>query len=148
MQRALILIVLVLVTASASAEPSLGLESHRGKVVLVDFWASWCTPCRRSFPWMNEMQRKYADDGLVIIAVNLNKDSDEASRFLQKYPAEFAIHYDPQGLTAQQFQVKVMPSSVLIGRNGETIERHAGFKVKKLDEYEAHIRLALNMERE
>lgn len=94
------------------------------------------------------MHRKYADDGLVIIAVNLNRDSGKASKFLQTYPAEFAIHYDPEGLTAREFKVNVMPSSVLIDRQGQPVERHAGFKVKKQGEYEALIRQALNMESE
>ncbi len=148
MQRTLILVLLVLLTSTATADSSLELDSHRGKVVLVDFWASWCIPCRRSFPWMNEMQRKYADDGLVIIAVNLDNDSRDAEKFLETYPAQFAIHYDPNGLTAREFKVQVMPTSVLIARNGEPVERHPGFKVKAQDEYEARIRHALNRENE
>ena len=146
MQRTLILVVLLLTFGSAIAESNLELEPHRGKVVLVDFWASWCIPCRRSFPWMNEMHQKHAEEGLVIIAVNLDTSSDDASKFLAKYPADFLVHYDPAGDTAREYQVEVMPSTVLIGRGGEIIERHAGFKVKQQNEYEARIRRALSQE--
>ena len=136
----------VTVTATVSGGSGLDLGAYRGEVILVDFWASWCIPCRRSFPWMNDMHRKYADDGLIIVAVNLDQSSDEAAAFLEKYPAEFLVHYDPTGETAREYQIEVMPSSVLIGRDGELIDRHAGFKIKQQDEYEARIRRALNLE--
>jgi len=130
------------------ADSGLNLASYDGKVVMVDFWASWCVPCRRSFPWMNDMHDSYASDGLVIIAVNLDRSADDAARFLTKYPARFEIAYDPEGMLAREFDVEVMPSSIIIGRNGEVIERHAGFKVKQQNEYEATIRAALKMEKE
>ena len=143
MYRTLTLIILTMMAVTATAEPDFSLDAHRGKVVLVDFWASWCVPCRRSFPWMNDMQAKYADEGLVIVAVNLDQDSGDAATFLENYPAGFAIHFDPDGSVAHDFQVEVMPSSFLIGRDGELIGRHAGFKAKDQDDYEAQIRLAL-----
>ena len=65
------------------------LERMRGKVVYVDFWASWCGPCRRSFPWMNEMQQKYGEQGLVIVGVNVDKKRSDADRFLAQLPATF-----------------------------------------------------------
>ncbi len=89
------------------------------------------------------MQAKYADAGLVIIAVNLDQDSNDAADFLERYPASFSIHYDPDGNVARDFQVDVMPSSILIGREGELLSRHAGFKTKDQDLYEAQIRQAL-----
>ena len=122
---------------AASGGDELDLEALRGKVVVVDFWASWCVPCRRSFPWMNQMQTKYADDGLVIIAVNVDSDPGEAAAFLRDYPAEFEIHYDPNGNVAQEFGVIAMPSSYLFDRDGVQVARHLGFKVKKQAEYEA-----------
>ena len=76
-----------------AADPVVDLEEYRGKVVMLDFWASWCVPCRRSFPWMNEMQARYGDDGLVIIGVNLDNERREADAFLVEYPADFTIVY-------------------------------------------------------
>jgi len=127
-------------SAIASDAPlPLELSAHKGKVVVLDFWASWCVPCRRSFPWMNEMQAKYHDDGLVIIGVNMDAEAVEAKSFLREYPAEFAIVYDSDGELARQYDVIAMPSSYLFDRDGNQVARHLGFKVKKQDEYEALI---------
>src|SRR4051794_39610306 len=82
------------------------LDAYRGKVVYFDFWASWCGPCKQSFPWMNAMQAKYADKGLVIVAVNVDNAHDDALKFLQQVPARFKIAYDPKGQVAQQYAIK------------------------------------------
>lgn len=121
----------------------LDLSEYRGKVVVLDFWASWCVPCRRSFPWLNAMNKKHSDAGLVIIGVNLDQDPLGAREFLLDFPADFAIHYDRDGALAQQFGVEAMPSSFVIGRDGQTRAHHLGFKVKRQDEYEAAIVAAL-----
>lgn len=146
MRKTLLLLLLLACAPLTTADDGMNLARYEGKVVIVDFWASWCVPCRRSFPWMNEMHDKYAEDGLVIIAVNLDRSAEDAARFLAKYPAKFEIAYDPKGVLAKKYSVEVMPSSIIIGRNGEMIERHAGFKVKRQDEYEATIRAALELE--
>jgi thiol-disulfide isomerase/thioredoxin len=146
MKKILLLAALLVWAPLTMADIELDLSRYEGKVVIVDFWASWCVPCRRSFPWMNRMHDKYTADGLVIIAVNLDRSTDDAARFLAKYPAKFEIVYDPTGVLAKKYRVEVMPSSIIIGRNGEMIERHAGFKVKRQNEYEATIRAALRSE--
>jgi thiol-disulfide isomerase/thioredoxin len=122
------------------------LSPGAGKVVLVDFWASWCEPCRHSFPWMNDMQKKYADDGLVIVAVNVDNDRAAAQRFLDENPNELEIRYDDDRSLARRFAVVAMPSSFLLDGNGEIVEQHLGFKVLKQDEYEAAIKTALEKE--
>ena len=122
------------------------LAEYRGKVVVVDFWASWCVPCRRSFPWLNAMHRKYADEGLVIIGVNVDQEADAAAKFLQEYPAQFRIRYDPHGDLAEEYDVQGMPSSFVFGRDGQLRARHLGFKVKRQDEYEVAILTALDQE--
>jgi len=136
-------VLLVVIPVAGNAAESLNLDDYRGKVVVLDFWASWCVPCRRSFPWMNEMQQKYGEDGLVIIAVNLDNQTADAEKFLQQYPAEFSISYDHDRQLVRQYAVEAMPSSFLIDRDGSTIERHMGFKSGKIDEYEAAIVAAL-----
>jgi thiol-disulfide isomerase/thioredoxin len=128
---------------AATADP---LSPHAGKVVLVDFWASWCEPCRRSFPWMNSMQQKYAQDGLVIVAVNVDNDLAAAQRFLDENPANFQVHYDDDKSLARRFEVVAMPSSFLLDGSGQLVSSHLGFKVLKQDEYEAAIRAALGKE--
>ncbi len=99
----------------------------RAKLTYVDFWASWCGPCRKSFPWMNEMQRKYAAQGLAIVAVNLDQERADADAFLQKIPAEFPIAFDPSGDAPTRYGVKGMPTSVLVGSDGRVLAVHAGF---------------------
>ena len=140
---ALFTILLVVIPVTGNAADTLNLSDYRGKVVVLDFWASWCVPCRRSFPWMNEIQQKYADHGLVVIAVNLDNDASEAQIFLQQYPAEFTISYDHERQLVREYAVEAMPSSFLIDRYGSIIERHLGFKSGKTDEYEAAIVAAL-----
>lgn len=130
--------------AAARENETLDLDEHLGKVVVLDFWASWCVPCRRSFPWMNQMQQKYADRGLIIIAVNLDNMPADAAAFLEAYPANFQIVYDTDKSLAREFGVQAMPSSLLIGRDGKIIDTHVGFKIGEQNEYEAAIFDAIN----
>ncbi len=106
----------------------LRLASLRGKVVYLDYWASWCAPCRQSFPWMNEMQARHGDKGLVVVAVSVDKDAAEARRFLASNPARFTVAFDPEGNTAKSLALKGMPSSFLIDRQGEIVSTHVGFR--------------------
>lgn len=116
------------------------LSDYKGKVVYLDFWASWCVPCRKSFPWMNQLRQKYSEEDLVIVAVNLDKKESLANEFLAENPASFDILYDPKGLLAKRFQIKGMPSSVIFDRNGKPIKAHTGFFVKKISAYEQEIK--------
>lgn len=145
---ALLAVLLILIAPLGNAEDhsSLDLDAQRGKVLILDFWASWCVPCRRSFPWLNSMHDKYGDDDLVIIGVNVDSERAEADRFLAEYPARFRVHFDGHGELAAKFGVEAMPSSYVIGRDGQIRTRHLGFKVQRQDEYEAAIVAALQEE--
>lgn len=116
---------------------ALDLSAYHGQVVIVDFWASWCAPCRRSFPWLDAMQRRYADQGLVVIGINEDNAPQDAAAFLEQVPVSFRIIADPEGEIARQFELIAMPSTYVFGRNGEIAARHLGFKVAKQAEYEA-----------
>ncbi|MBD3669985.1 MAG: TlpA family protein disulfide reductase, partial [Gammaproteobacteria bacterium] len=87
------------------------LSSYRGKVVYLDFWASWCAPCRESFPWMREMQSRYYKQGLRVIAINLDKDPDQVREFLREYKVNFPIALDPKGSVATNSGLRAMHSS-------------------------------------
>jgi thiol-disulfide isomerase/thioredoxin len=115
------------------------LDNLHGKVVLVDFWASWCGPCLQSFPWMNGLHARHADDGLVIVAVNLDQDRALADAFLKKVPPQFRVEYDQAGQLAKAFGVEAMPTSFLIGRDGTVRARHAGFRDKQREGREQEI---------
>ena len=119
------------------------LAKLTGKVVYVDFWASWCGPCRQSFPWMNEMQAKYGPRGLQIVGINVDAKSEDAKTFLATTPAKFTIAFDPKGATPRQYGIKGMPSSVLIGPDGKVLLGHSGFRDADRAELEAKIQSAL-----
>lgn len=116
------------------------LSKLKGKVVYVDFWASWCVPCRKSFPWMNAMHKKYKDQGLEIIAVNLDKSREPIDEFLKKLPADFTIAYDPAGTVAEAYGLKGMPSTYIIDRTGVLQFSHIGFREKDQDDLENKIK--------
>ncbi|NQZ79935.1 MAG: TlpA family protein disulfide reductase [Colwellia sp.] len=117
------------------------ITEHKGKVIYLDFWASWCGPCRQSFPWLNDMQDKYKN--LKIISINLDNDKRLADEFLTATPANFTVIYDPKGKLAKQYKIKGMPSSYLINKAGELVGAHSGFSVSKQDKYEQEIILLL-----
>lgn len=124
---------------SADPDQKLDLSRWRGRVVLLDFWASWCGPCRESFPWMADMQAKYRDRGLVVVAVNLDQDPDAAARFLRETKGDFVHVQDPAGSLAEGYGVTVMPSSIVFDRDGRPVFRHNGFHMDQAREYESHI---------
>jgi thiol-disulfide isomerase/thioredoxin len=119
------------------------LRGLKGHVVYVDFWASWCGPCRRSFPWMSAMQKKYGAQGLEVIAINVDKRRADADRFLAQVPAQFTTVFDPSGATPGSYDVKAMPSSVLIDANGNVALVEEGFRDERRDALEARIRALL-----
>ena len=134
--------------ALAEDEAPEDIARSRGDVVWLDFWASWCVPCRHSFPWMNAMQQKYGPLGLTVVAVNLDSDRADADRFLASMPAGFKVQFDPEGKLAKRYEVEAMPSSYVLDRTGHVMERHFGFKESKEAKYEASIRTALGLEAE
>lgn len=125
-----------------TAAGSVSLDSLRAKVVLVDFWASWCEPCKRSFPWMSAMHERYGPQGLSIVAINVDKSRKSADQFLAKHPAPFVIAYDPSGKTAKAYHVWGMPTSYLIGPDRTILVSRSGFDPKHASAMEAMIREA------
>jgi thiol-disulfide isomerase/thioredoxin len=130
-------------TLSATEGKPIDLTAYKGHVVLVDFWASWCAPCRESFPWLNEMQQKKSAKGLIIIGVNVDENPEDAKQFLKKYPALFTLLFDPKGKYASYYNIPGMPTTLLFDRKGVLQHTHSGFKKKKVQEYEQIIEQAL-----
>jgi cytochrome c biogenesis protein CcmG, thiol:disulfide interchange protein DsbE len=122
------------------AASSLDLTSSRGRVVYLDFWASWCGPCRQSFPWMETMKSTYEAQGLEIITVNLDTDRANADKFLREFHPTLNVRFDPKGELAEFYKVQGMPSSVLIDRHGVTRFTHVGFRPVDGPVYEAQVR--------
>ena len=134
-----LLIPLLLGSAAARAGEPLDIAQYRGKVVLVDFWASWCEPCRQSFPWLNEMQAKYRDR-LAVIGVNVDRERAEANRFLAQVPAHFQIIYDPDGELAARYDLMGMPTSLVFDSSGALVDTHVGFRKASREERETQLR--------
>lgn len=148
-----LLLLLMIFSASASSEPQAyspqesleqALLAQDGKVVYIDFWASWCGPCVKSFPWMNKIQQQYIDLGFTVISINLDADEKNARKFLQDNPASFAVIYDNKGTIAKHFSIQGMPISMLIGRDGDIKYRHSGFFIGKTKQYEDEIKKLLH----
>lgn len=131
--------------AQAQPEPaSLDLTKLRGKVVYLDFWASWCGPCKLSFPYMQRLAAAHPPDQFVIVAVNVDRSRDRADAFLAQAKSRLQIVYDPSAALARKFAVKGMPTSMLIGRDGRVRYVHEGFFPAKIPAYEAQITELLN----
>ncbi|WP_234413586.1 TlpA disulfide reductase family protein [Ideonella sp. A 288] len=126
-----------------STLPARKLSDLKGKVVYLDFWASWCGPCRQSFPWMAEMQKKYGARGLQVLAVNLDAKRADADEFLKQHPAGFALAFDAKGDSARRLAVKAMPTSLLIGTDGQVLMLHRGFRLDEREALEARLAAAL-----
>ena len=133
----------MLLLGSVAQAAGLDLSAYRGKVVYVDFWASWCGPCKQSFPWLDDLVREYSSQNFVVIGVNVDKDRDRAERFLNETPAEFSIVYDPKGELATAYKVAGMPSGILIDRAGHVRFQHAGFSEKQKGLYEEQLQTLL-----
>jgi thiol-disulfide isomerase/thioredoxin len=115
----------------------------QGRVVYVDFWASWCVPCRRSFPWMTELLGKYRDRGLHIVAINVDRDRAAADKFIKDTRASLPIVYDPAGKLAKLYDLQVMPTSFVYARDGTLKLRKEGFVPEETESVESLIRKLL-----
>lgn len=116
------------------------LSDYEGQIVYLDFWASWCQPCRKSFSWMNKMQSMYGSEGFKVIAINLDESREKANKFLQQIPANFDVAFDPEGQTAESYNVKAMPSSYIIDKQGNVIYSNLGFRGNDEEKLEVKIR--------
>jgi peroxiredoxin len=116
------------ITASrlGDAQP-LPLQSYRGQVVYVDFWASWCVPCRLSMPALDALYRKHSARGFAVLGVNKDNTLADAQRFLRRVPVAFPLAEDAKDALARAFDVKAMPSGYLIDRRGIIRRVHRGF---------------------
>ena len=110
-----------------------GFEQFKGKVLYIDYWASWCGPCLLSFPFMNDLQTAYGPRGLQVVAVNMDEKPADAAAFLAKHPAGFAVASGPNAPCAKAFAVATMPTSFLVDRNGRIRSTHAGFRPGDVD---------------
>ena len=110
------------------SDQTITLDTYKGKVVYVDFWASWCIPCRRSFPFLNSLRQKYSEDQLEIIAINLEQETASALQFLAQYPANYPVAVGYNSQVSADYNIAAMPTAYLIGKDGTIRSKHLGFK--------------------
>lgn len=120
-------------------KPAHDLQELKGKVVYMDFWASWCPPCIKSFPFLNQLDHDLKEQGLHVIGINLDEKVTDAQNFLAKHPVDFSIVADPSKQCARGFEVMAMPTSYLIDRKGNIRHVHQGFRPDESEKLRALI---------
>ena len=116
------------------------LQEQRGNVVMLNFWASWCGPCRTEMPLLEDMQKKYQRMGFVLLGVNVDEDTKAAQRFLNDVTTTFPMVLDSQGSISKSYNVDAMPTSIFIDRNGKIRDIHRGYKAGDEKAYEKIIK--------
>ena len=119
---------------------NLRLSEFRGEVVLINFWASWCGPCRQEMPVLSDLHDRYRALGFTVLGVNVEEDSAEARKLLKKMPVSFPVLLDNESVVSKQYDVVAMPSTVLVDRNGNMRYLHKGYKPGLEDVYLQQIR--------
>ena len=127
-------------TLKSNQGENMRLEDQRGEVVMLNFWASWCGPCRQEMPLMNDIYEEYKDLGFTILAVNVDEDSADADRFLSAVPVDFPILYDSNSKVSEMYEVDAMPTTLLIDRDGNVRLHHRGYKPGDEVNYEKQVK--------
>jgi len=122
---------------------NLRLSELRGEVVLINFWASWCGPCRQEMPVLSELHDKYKSMGFTVLGVNVEENSDEARKLLKDMPVSFPVLFDNDSSVSKQYDVAAMPSTVLVDRNGNMRYLHKGYKLGLEETYVQQVRSLL-----
>jgi peroxiredoxin len=116
------------------------LSDLQGQVVMVNFWATWCGPCREEMPHLEALYQRYGDLGFTLLGVNVEEDSSGADKFLAETPVSFPILFDPESSVSELYNVIAMPSTVLIDRTGNMRYIHHGYQPGYENEYQTQIR--------
>ena len=119
--------------ASTFDNKPIRLADYRGKVVFVDFWASWCSPCRQALPLYDKLSGEFPATDFAVVAVNVDENAADAKKFMAEHPVKYTIVQNPKGDIPKAFGIDGMPSSYLIDRDGTIRDRHVGFEPKDID---------------
>lgn len=116
----------------------------KGKIVYVDFWASWCGPCRRSLPLYEELHKRLPADRFQILAVNLDEKLSDAENFLEHHPVSYPVLLDPAGNSARAWSISAMPTSYLVDSDGRIAHVYIGFEASHIGRIEHDIKTLLD----
>jgi len=126
-------------TLPSMAGPNMRLQEQRGQVVMLNFWATWCGPCKREMPQLNRLYGKYHAAGFVILGVNVDEDPNNAAGVASKLGVQFPVLFDSAQKVSRLYDLKTMPSTVIIDRDGRVRFVHQGYKDGFEDAYEKQV---------
>lgn len=127
-------------TLKSDGGENLRLEEQRGKVVMINFWASWCAPCRQEMPILDELHDRYEKAGFTLWGVNVEQDPSAAQKFLDEVAVSFPILYDPTSKVSKTYQVSAMPTTVMVDRDGQVRYVNRGYKKGDEEKYRKQIK--------
>jgi len=127
-------------TLKSNRGSNVKLSEHRGEVIMINFWASWCAPCRKEMPLLEDLYQRYKDGGFTLLGVNVEEDSSAAKDLLKDVRVSFPILFDNQNKVSQLYNVEAMPSTVILDRNGKVRFVHKGYQPGYEDEYQKQVR--------
>ncbi len=127
-------------TLPSNKGQNMRLNEMKGQVVMINFWASWCGPCRLEMPILEELYSRYSQAGFTILGVNVEPDSNKADKIVDERSISFPVLYDKESIVSELYEVEAMPSTVLIDRNGNMRYLHRGYKPGYEEDYKAQIR--------
>jgi peroxiredoxin len=127
-------------TLKSNSGKNLRLSEMRGEVVLINFWASWCGPCRQEMPELEAIYQKYQSLGFTILGINVDKDRAMADKVINKTTLSFPILFDSDNAVTELYKVDAMPTTVMVDRNGKVRFIHRGYKPGYEDEYVKQIK--------
>ena len=116
------------------------LSDLKGQVVMINFWATWCGPCRQEMPLLEQLHQRYEPLGFTLLGVNVEEDSSNAEEFLHETPVTFPILFDPENSVSKLYDVSAMPSTVVVDRQGNVRFLHHGYQPGYEDEYQNQVR--------
>jgi thiol-disulfide isomerase/thioredoxin len=128
---------------ASRAGGEVSLADLKGQVVMINFWASWCGPCRQEFPALDQIYAKYKPMGFTLVAINVESEKADAEKFLSATPASFPILFDPDNTVSGKYGVSAMPTTVLVDRQGRVRWQHRAYKPGDEAKYIEQIRAAL-----
>jgi len=127
-------------TLKSATGQNIKLSEYRGQVVLINFWASWCGPCRQEMPYLDAIYQQYEPLGFTVLGINVEQDRAMADKILRDIPVTFPILFDNDNAVSELYDLDSMPLTVLVDRNGEVRYMHRGYKPGYEDEYEKQVR--------
>ncbi|MCU7915270.1 MAG: TlpA family protein disulfide reductase [Candidatus Thiodiazotropha sp. (ex Gloverina cf. vestifex)] len=127
-------------TLKSRSGENIKLSELRGQVVMINFWASWCGPCRQEMPILDQLYQRYEPMGFTLLGVNVEEDSAAAEKVLREIPVSFPVLYDSKNQVSENYQVRAMPSTFLIDRDGKVRYLHKGYKPGYEEAYQQQVR--------